>query len=135
VTEGIADFLPYVEISHGACVVRRPSWIPWAGKELDSAFTWCRTNYEQIPAVEEFIRLPKLRFQKSPENARIAAALCWYLLEGKQRKYRAGFLRFLQLVHQNRDEGDSFERCVKVDVGILDNEFRAFCRDIQVDER
>jgi hypothetical protein len=134
--EGIGDFLPYVEVSRGACVVRRPSWIPWAGTELDSAFTWCRTNTSLIPPIDEFIRLPRLKFQKAPENARIAASLCWYLLDGKDRRYRAAFVKFLRLLHQNRDEGDSFEKAIKpTDIGVLDKEFRDFCGWIQVEER
>lgn len=134
--DGLADFMTYVELYRNKCVVRRPSWIPWCGKELDSSFTWCRTNYEVMPSIDELTRVPRPKFLKKPEYCRMAATLVWWLLEGKDRANHAGFVKFLQAVHQNKDGSGTLDECVKgIQAGLLDQEFRQFCRDIHVEER
>jgi hypothetical protein len=134
--DGLADYMTYVETYRDSCVVRRPSWIPWCGKELDTSFTWCRSNYEIMPTMDEITRVPRPKFLKNPAYCRMATTLVWWLLEGKDRANRAGFVKFLQAVHQNKDDSGTLEECVKgVQTGLLDKDFRLFCRDIHVEEK
>lgn len=134
--DGLADFMTYVELRQQVFMVRRPSWIPWCGKELDTSFNWCRSHYEVMPSMDELSRIPRPQFLKNPDHCRMASTLVWYLLEGKNRAYRQGFVKFLQTVHQNKDESDTPAACVKgFQSGLIDPEFRLFCREIRVEER
>lgn len=135
--EGFAEFVPYLRIENGAVVVTHPSYVPSGGREIDSAFSWCRQNVDKIPPIDEFIGMPRQKFVKgAAENWRIAATLGWYLLEGNGRSRRAGFVKYLETIHQDRDESDSLAACIKgLNLATIDAEFRAFCRSLRVDEK
>ncbi len=135
--QGVAGFTPYLMSgADGEILVSQPSWIPWCGKEVDSAFNWCRTNADKVPSLDEFVSMPRSKFDKNPENAQIATTLAWFLLEGDGRAYRAGFLKFLALVHQDRDESDAFTTCMTAaSLPALDVAFHRFCKSIRVQER
>lgn len=134
--EGLAEFAPYLDSVDGECVVTRPNGIPWRGHDVDSAFNWCRTNEGKIPPLEELIKMPRSTFLKGEDNGRIAATLAWYLLEADGRGHRRGFVKYLERVHQDRDEADTFTECMgTVDLRVLDGDFRKFVRSIRMDEK
>jgi hypothetical protein len=62
--------------------------------------------------------------------------LAAFLLEGRDREHRADFCALASIVHQSRETADSFAACFKgVDLAVLDKQFKAFCKEIKLDER
>jgi hypothetical protein len=135
--EGLAELAPYLSSANGSVVVTHPSGITTGGHDVDSAASWCRANVDKIPPLEAFVALQRAAFMKTAdENRRVAAALEWYLLEGNGRSRRAGFVKYLETVHQDRDEADSLAACLPgVSLAAVDGEFRAWCRALRVDEK
>jgi hypothetical protein len=66
----------------------------------------------------------------------LAAGLAYFLLEGKDRAYRAEFCKLAETVHQVKEGADSFAACFKgVDLKALQSEFQTFCTDLKFDEK
>ena len=133
--EGVAEFMPHFQLVNGAWVLKHPRTIPMAGGYIEGAFAWSRDHAGKLPQIDTFVTLSQAEFM-TVENYHMAATLACYLLEGKDRAYRAQFLKLLETVHQCRADDTTFASCFEgVDVKALDAEFRAFCKDIKLDPK
>jgi hypothetical protein len=133
--EGVAEFLPNFRLVNGTWVLTHPRTIPLADGYIEGAFLWCRDHVGKIPPLETFAALSHTEFM-TVENYHIAATLAAYLLEGKDRAYRAEFVKLLETVHQCRADAGSFAACFEgVDLKALDAEFRAYCKSVPLDAK
>jgi hypothetical protein len=135
-TEGIAAFLPCHVLVDGAWVLKHSrGFTARDGVFVDRPFAWCQAHADQLPAIKDLAALTMPRWA-TQENAHASSMLTAFLLEGRDREYRADFCALASIVHQTRATADSFAACFKgVDLAALDKQFKAFCREIKLDEK
>jgi hypothetical protein len=135
VEEGLAEFFPNYVLSDGVWVLKYARKVPMAKDSYaEGGFGWCHDHAGNLPPLKEFVDLSRSEMN-NVNNYHMACALAAYLLEGKDRAYRPAMCNLATLVHQAREKSDSFESCFKgTDIDALDAEFKAFCRDIKVDD-
>jgi hypothetical protein len=65
-----------------------------------------------------------------------ACAFVGYLFVGKERDYRPGICKLVELAHEAKAKSDSFAACFPgVDVNALDAEFRAWCKELKISDK
>ena len=131
--EAIANYMGYHSFDGKRWTLTRPRTIPMGQGFIEGPFAHCKNHVESLPSLERFMGLSHDEFM-SVENYHVAATLAYFLLEGEQGKYRAGFVDLLQRVHRIKDRDDLFQTCFPgVERGALQQEWLRFVRGIPLD--
>jgi hypothetical protein len=102
---------------------------------LESGWEWCHDHANEIAPLAEFVTYDQPRMA-SARLYHVARVLASYLLEGKDRAYRAEFCRLIDAAHEGRADDRSFAAFFPdVDVAALDAEFRAYCKALKLDDK
>jgi hypothetical protein len=95
---------------------------------------WCVANKAKLPSLEGFIALTKEKFLK-PEQYALSAGLAYFLLEGEGGKYRARFMKLLEVVHRVKDTDRTWKECfAKVDLKQLQRELVSFLERVELED-
>lgn len=135
VIEGVAEFLPSYDLVGGVWKLHLRPWIGTGETRMEAAFAWCHDNVDRIPQLSRFVALPPQQFL-TPANYHIAAALTYYLLEGKEREYRQEYVALIDAVHHGTAGPEALGACFPGDtLSTIDKEFREFCKGLVIAEK
>jgi hypothetical protein len=130
--EGIAEFMPSYVLKNGTWALDHKKDLPVAkGIVAEGGLGWCHDHAGKTTPIEQFVALPHMA---TVDDYHLAAGLASFLLEGKDRAYRAEFCKLVEIVHQVRESPDSFATCFKgVDLKALESEFHTYCAELKFD--
>ena len=136
VVESLANFMCFYANDRGHWHLSRPRTIPTRneGTYEVSPFAWCLEHEDRLPRLERYFETPPDRFM-TEECYSVATCAAYFLLFGEHRKYRAGYIRLCELVHEHRATEKSFDECFPgVDRAALERQFHRFVSGIALDE-
>jgi hypothetical protein len=137
VQEGVAEFLPNFVSVEGTWTLAYPrTYAAFQGDSFVAAgFGWCHDHVNELKPAADFITYDDARMS-SGEAYLQAHGFVAYLFEGKERAYRAGICKLVELSHEAKAKSDSFAACFPgVDLNALDAEFRAWCKELKITDK
>jgi len=136
VLESLANFLCFYDIDRGHWHLTRPKTIPTRqeGVFAISPFVWCQEHIDQLPRLADYFATAPSSFM-SEDCYAMATCVAYFLLFGERGKYRQGFIRLCEVVHEHRGDEKSFDECFPgVDKVQLNRQFIRFVSGIALDE-
>ncbi len=128
VAEGVAEFLPCFEPVDGKWTLRYTSGVKQGDRRIEGGFWWCQEHADQMVPLAQFTTWAQSQMG-SVDAYHQACALANYLLEAKDRDFRARFCRLVVQEHQFKAGAGSFAAAFPgVDVAALDADFKAWCK-------
>jgi hypothetical protein len=136
VVESLANFMCFYTNDRGHWHLSRPRTIPTrhVGTNEVSPFAWCLEHEDRLPRLERYFETTPDRFM-TEECYSVATCAAYFFLFGEHRRYRPGYIRLCELVHEHRATEKSFDECFPgIDRAALERQFHRFVSGIALDE-
>lgn len=135
VGEGIATFLGSHMPRKGRWRLARREQEPYGNGFEPGPFAWTKGNFDTVRKLDDYFTNIKPNLGDVYEYF-VAATLCYFLLEGADRRYRKSMVALLVETHWTRGNSKTFSKCFgKVKFDEMQSEWRKFVTSISIQSK